>query len=484
MALHAQLRTLLSRYSVTPRKVLGQSFCVDQALLKRMCDFAEVGPGDVVVEVGAGFGFLTELLADAARSVVAYERDPRLVAALADSLGGRDNVRIVDGDFLRCTLPPFSKLVANPPYSISTELLLKLLEADFDCAVLTLQREFVEKVQAIPGRRGYGMLSVATSYRADVEVLERVPRDAFWPKPGVESVVVRITPHPPCFPVTDERLFLALLKALFTQRNRKLKNALERFLRSRMSLDKHGARLLVEGIPHADSKVHTLSPAELGYVANWVGKIVQGKLLEYGGLVFYVPFEVYEPADDTYLLAERLPAEMRGTRVLDVGTGCGILAVISAQRGADVVAVEISPQAMSTARLNARLNGVANKVNLVRGDLLSSFRGSAFELITFNPPYLPVARNPRTWLERSWSGGPTGRAVTARFLRGLARVLGRNGRVLLVLSSLSAPDATLAALRDDGFRTRVVNTKKVAFERLDVIEASRETINPQRRYHP
>jgi 16S rRNA (adenine1518-N6/adenine1519-N6)-dimethyltransferase len=479
MTLHAQLRTLLSRYSVTPRKALGQSFCIDQALLERMRDFAAVSPSDVVVEVGAGFGFLTELLADAARSVVAYERDPRLVAALADSLGGRDNVRIVDGDFLRCTLPPFSKLVANPPYSISTELLLKLLGANFDCAVLTLQREFVEKVQAKTGRRGYGVLSVTTSYHADVEVLEHVPRDAFWPRPGVESVVVRITPHRPCFPVTDEHLCLALLKALFTQRNRKLKNALERFLRSRMQLDKQGARLLVEGIPHVDSKVHALSPAELGDVANRVGEIVQGKLLEYRGRVFYVPSEVYEPADDTYLLAERLPEEMQGTRVLDVGTGCGILAVIAAQRGADVVAVEVNPQAVSTTRLNARLNGVADQVNIVRGDLLSSFRGAEFELVTFNPPYLPVARDPRTWLERSWNGGPTGRAVTARFLRGLTRVLGRNGRVLLIQSSLSAPDATLAALRDDGFRARVVSTKKVAFETLEVIEASRETINPR-----
>jgi 16S rRNA (adenine1518-N6/adenine1519-N6)-dimethyltransferase len=477
MDLQAKLYMLLSRYPLTPRKALGQSFCVDLALLERMRDFAAVSPSDVVVEVGAGFGFLTELLADVARRVVAYERDPRLVAALTDILGDRDNVQIVEGDFLRCTLPPFSKLVANPPYSISTELLLKLLGTDCDCAVLTLQREFVEKVQAKQGRKGYGVLSVVTSYHADVEMLERVPRDAFWPRSGVESAVIRITPHRPRFQVSDERLFLALLKALFTQRNRKLKNALARFLRSRLTLDKNGARLLVEGIPHADSKVHALSPEELGDVANRVEEIVQGKLLDYGGLVFYVHPEVYEPADDSYLLVERLPEEMQGTRVLDVGTGCGILAVIAAQRGADVVAVEVSPWAVKTARLNAKLNGVADKIDIVRGDLLDSLRGSEFELVTFNPPYLPVARDPRAWLERAWSGGATGRAVTARFLRGLARVLGRHGRALLVQSSLSAPYEMLATLRDDGFLARVVSTKKVAFERLEVIEASKESIN-------
>ena len=197
MYLQAKLQALISRYAVTPRKALGQSFCVDRALLERMVDFAEVSPSDVVVEVGAGFGFLTELLADVAKLVVAYELDSRLVAALTDIFGDRDNIRIIDGDFLRCTLPPFSKLVANPPYSISTELLLKLLGAKCDSAVLTLQSEFVEKVQAIQGHKGYGVLSVITSYHADVEMLERVPRNAFWPRPKVESAVIRISPPPP-----------------------------------------------------------------------------------------------------------------------------------------------------------------------------------------------------------------------------------------------------------------------------------------------
>ena len=140
--------------------------------------------------------------------------------------------------------------------------------------------------------------------------------------------MVRITPHPLSFPVADERLFLALLKALFTQRNRKLRNALERFLRARLPLDKRGARLLVEDAPHVDSRVHALSPRELGDVANRVGEILQGQWLEYGGRVFYVHPEVYAPADDSDLLVERLPETLMGTRVLDVGTGCGILAVI------------------------------------------------------------------------------------------------------------------------------------------------------------
>ena len=474
MYLQAKLQALISRYAVTPRKALGQSFCVDRALLERMVDFAEVSPSDVVVEVGAGFGFLTELLADVAKLVVAYELDSRLVAALTDIFGDRDNIRIIDGDFLRCTLPPFSKLVANPPYSISTELLLKLLGAKCDSAVLTLQSEFVEKVQAIQGHKGYGVLSVITSYHADVEMLERVPRNAFWPRPKVESAVIRITPHRPRFQIADERFFITLLKALFTQRNRKLKNALKRFLRSRLTLDKNGAGLLVEGIPYADSKVHALSPEKLGDVTNRVLEIIQGKLLEYGELVFYVPPEVYEPAEDSYMLAEKLPAEMQGTRVLDVGTGCGILAVIAARHGGDVVAVDVNPQAVKSTRLNAKLNGLSDKIDIVRGDLLGSFRGSKFELITFNPPYLPVTQDPSTWLERSWSGGATGREVTARFLRELTQVLRSKGRVLLVQSSLSTPNETLATLRENGFYARVVSTKKVAFEWLEVIEASKK----------
>jgi len=141
-------------------------------------------------------------------------------------LKGRPNVKIVHGDVLRIELPKFNKVVANLPYGISSEVTFRLLERDFELAVLMYQWEFAERLIARPGSADYGRLTVNVYYRAEVELLEKVLPSAFLPQPKVFSAVVRLRPRKPPFKVVDERIFFDVVRALFQHRRQKVRNAL------------------------------------------------------------------------------------------------------------------------------------------------------------------------------------------------------------------------------------------------------------------
>lgn len=268
MSLLNDTKRLLHIHKIRPKRKLGQSFCVDADLLRRMVGYSGLDDSDTVLEVGAGFGFLTKILSEAAERVITIELDPRLVRALRDELKDRGNVIVIEGDVLKTSLPRFDKVVANPPYSISSQLIFKLLERDFDNAVLALQKEFAERLTAQRGNKKYGRLTVMAYHKADVEALERVPEDAFYPSPEVESVVVRVKPRESPFKVADENFFSELVRALFTQRNKKMKHALLAFIRKKIGVEKEEARILIEDLPHLDDRVYKLSPEDFGALSN------------------------------------------------------------------------------------------------------------------------------------------------------------------------------------------------------------------------
>jgi 16S rRNA (adenine1518-N6/adenine1519-N6)-dimethyltransferase len=166
----------LRLYGVFPKKRLGQHFTVDMDLLQRLVSHASLTSDDIVLEVGAGLGFLTQLLSRECKKVIAVEVDPTLVKILREQLHKLKNVDLVEGDILEVSLPTFTKVVSAPPYSISSPLLFRLLECDFDLAVLILQKEFAERLAASVGTKDYGRLTVNIYFRADVELLDSVPR--------------------------------------------------------------------------------------------------------------------------------------------------------------------------------------------------------------------------------------------------------------------------------------------------------------------
>jgi len=179
------------------------------------------------------------------------------------------------------------------------------------------------------------------------------------------------------------------------------------------------------------------------------------KRVFYDDLVFHVFEDVYEPAEDTFLVADSLAHVVReNDTVLDLGTGCGILAIIAVRKAKKVIATDVNPHAIECARLNAKVNGVALRMQMRLGDLFQPIRGGErFDLIVFNAPYLPSPRSEqRTWIGRAWAGGPTGRQLIDQFIIEAPQYLKRNGKILFVQSSLANIDETLEKFRKEGLK--------------------------------
>ena len=193
----------------------------------------------------------------------------------------------------------------------------------------------------------------------------------------------------------------------------------------------------------------------------------------YKGEVFRVDFGVYEPAEDTFLLADNIDVR-DGERVLELGTGCGLLAILAARAGARIVATDISLIALACAKENAAAHCVADLIDFRLGNLFEPVDGERFDLVIFNPPYLPIRDDEAigTDLDLAWEAGPEGRAVIDPFLEGLSSHLEEDGRALFVQSSLSNIAKTLVALRTRGFKAEVVS-RKLPFEELFLIRAAK-----------
>jgi 16S rRNA (adenine1518-N6/adenine1519-N6)-dimethyltransferase len=260
-------KQLLRLYNFSPKKRLGQNFTVNSDILQQLISHSCLTKNDVVLEVGAGFGFLTQLLAKKSKKVIAVEVDPFLVTFLRKHLQNLDNVELIEGDFLKVSVPEFNKVVAAPPYSISSPLLFRLLENKFDSAFLILQKEFAERLAASVGTKNYGRLTVSIYYRADVELLELVPRTMFYPPPNVDSMVLRLTPKHPPFSVEDEPFFFDLIRVLFTQRNKKVRNSIIPFLRER-NIPKNESTVFADSLIYSKKRVRELAPEDFGVLAN------------------------------------------------------------------------------------------------------------------------------------------------------------------------------------------------------------------------
>jgi 16S rRNA (adenine1518-N6/adenine1519-N6)-dimethyltransferase len=264
MSLTEKAKKLLKRHRIFPSKRLGQNFMVDESYLHSMVYYASLCREDVVLEIGAGFGELTRVLSPLCGKVIAVEVDRRLVEVLKKELAGFSNVAVIEGNVLEAAIPEFNKVVANPPFQISSPILFWLLEQSFDLAVLTFQKEFAERLIADVGSKDYSRLTVETYYRAEVELLEAVPKEAFFPPPDVDACIVRLKPRSaPPFQVKSEAVFHELVRTLFTQRNRKVRNAVVGFL------NKTGKKEnLADSLLFHDKRVRELAPEDFEAIAN------------------------------------------------------------------------------------------------------------------------------------------------------------------------------------------------------------------------
>lgn len=225
----ARVRALLDEHDVRPNKSLGQNFVIDPNTIRKTLAVAETSSRENVLEVGPGVGSLTLGLASVARKVVAVERDPRLLPLLAQILAGTSNVEVVHADAMKVDLASLgaSSLVANLPYNIAAGLVLKVLEEAGSIRALTVmtQREVGERLAAAPGSKTYGATSVLVGFFASARVATTVSRNAFWPVPNVDSVIVRVERRD-SIPDVDVGGFVSVVKAAFAQRRKTLRNTL------------------------------------------------------------------------------------------------------------------------------------------------------------------------------------------------------------------------------------------------------------------
>ena len=234
------LKDTLQKHNFKFKKKFGQNFITDSNLLQKIVDAGDVGPDDVVIEVGPGAATLTKALAQRAKAVIAIEIDRDLVPVIEETMTGFDNFYLVQGNALQIDLdaiiqeklgaPHRCKVIANLPYYITTPLVMYFLEQGFsiDRIVIMVQKEVAERFTAQPGKKEYGAITVSLHYYGNVRYAFTVPRHMFIPQPDVDSAVVDIQPwtQKP-LQADNEQLFHQVVKAAFGQRRKTLNNALK-----------------------------------------------------------------------------------------------------------------------------------------------------------------------------------------------------------------------------------------------------------------
>ena len=233
-------KEILNKYGFSFKKSLGQNFLIDPNILRNIVSHANLTEESGAIEVGPGIGALTEHLARAAKKVVSFEIDQRLLPVLEDTLSPYDNVKIVHSDILKADvvkvieeeMPGINDImvVANLPYYVTTPILMKLINDRLPIRgfVVMMQKEVADRIRAKPGTKEYGSLSIAIQYYCTAEVAMIVPKTVFMPQPNVDSAVIRLIKHdkPPVTVISEDFLF-EVTRTSFAQRRKTILNNLQ-----------------------------------------------------------------------------------------------------------------------------------------------------------------------------------------------------------------------------------------------------------------
>lgn len=228
----------IKKYDFAFQKKFGQNFLIDEHVLDKIIAAAGVTKEDMVLEIGPGFGTMTQYLAEAAKEVIAVEIDKTLIPILQDTLKDYDNVTLINEDILKVDIGALAeernagkpiKVVANLPYYITTPIIMGLFESHVPLENVTVmvQKEVAQRMQAGPGTKDYGALSLAVQFYAQPYIAANVPPNCFIPRPNVGSAVIRLTKwEKPLVQVKDEAFLFSLIRASFNQRRKTLQNSL------------------------------------------------------------------------------------------------------------------------------------------------------------------------------------------------------------------------------------------------------------------
>lgn len=273
------VKTVLSESGFGFKKRLGQNFITDKNLLTSIVAQAGVGSGDTVVEIGCGAGTLTRAIAKKAKRVIAFEVDKTLQPVLAQTLAGFDNAEVVFRDFLKVNLSELEKetgeymVVANLPYYVTTPLITKLLDESKLCKSLTVmvQEEVALRLCAKENTPDYGAITAVIALRARAEIIKKVPRTMFTPRPNVDSAVVKLTVEDGRIAVNDVTMYKKTVHAAFAARRKTLANNLvNTFKLTRTQAEE---MLLSCGID-LKARGETLSPQQFAFLSDKLGEVL------------------------------------------------------------------------------------------------------------------------------------------------------------------------------------------------------------------
>lgn len=275
---------ILNKYGFNFQKKFGQNFLIDTHVLEKIIRASEITKDDCVLEIGPGIGTMTQYLCENAGKVIAVEIDKNLIPILTeDTLAAYDNVKVINSDVLKLDLKKLAeeenggrpiKVVANLPYYITTPIIMGLFEAGVPLASITVmvQKEVADRMQAKPGGKDYGALSLAVQYYADPYIAANVPPNCFMPRPNVGSAVIRLTLHEkPPVEVEDEKLMFKLIRASFAQRRKTLVNGLTNS--PELDFSKEEVTKALEVCGHAPTvRGETLTLEQFAELANVMAK--------------------------------------------------------------------------------------------------------------------------------------------------------------------------------------------------------------------
>ena len=228
----------IKKYEFAFQKKFGQNFLIDDHVITKIINAAEITKDDLVLEIGPGIGTMTQYLAESARKVIAVEIDKNLIPILGETLAEYDNVTVINEDILKLDINRLVeeenegrpiKVVANLPYYITTPIIMGLFESHVPLQSITVmvQKEVADRMQVGPGSKDYGALSLAVQYYAKPYIAANVPPNCFIPRPGVGSAVIRLTRYEePPVTVKNEILMFKLIRASFNQRRKTLQNGI------------------------------------------------------------------------------------------------------------------------------------------------------------------------------------------------------------------------------------------------------------------
>ena len=229
----------IKKYQFNFQKKFGQNFLIDEHVIHKIINGAQVTKDDFVLEIGPGIGTMTQYLAEAAREVAAVEIDKKLIPILGETLAEYDNVTVINEDILKVDIGALAlerndgkpiKVVANLPYYITTPIIMGLFESHvpIDNITVMVQKEVADRMKVGPGSKDYGALSLAVQYYAKPYLVANVPANCFIPRPNVDSAVIRLTRHEsPAVEVENEALMFNMIRASFNQRRKTLQNGLK-----------------------------------------------------------------------------------------------------------------------------------------------------------------------------------------------------------------------------------------------------------------